>query len=216
MWQKVHPIGFRTWVSKSHPAERFARTKKDNSSMFVEDIIIRNFLEDYYKRSWISKVVIRKTSTEWEILLFTAKPAVILWKEGSKLKTAEDLLKKKLWKLFKITIKEIRTPELSAKIMSEFVATQIEWRMPYRRVAKMAVDKIMEKWAQWVKIQIWGRLNGADMSSSQKFSKWRIPLQTIRADIDYHYTIAMTKYWVLGIKVRICKWENFNKNKESN
>lgn len=214
MWQKVHPIGFRTWVSKSHPAEWFARNRKDNSSMFVEDIQIRNFLEEYYKRSWVSKIVIRKTNTEGEILLFTAKPAVILGKEWSKLKTAEDKLKQKFNKPFKITIKEIKTPELSSKIMSEFVATQIEWRTPYRRVAKMAVDKIIEKWAQWVKIQIWGRLNGADMSSTQKFSKGRIPLQTLRADIDYHYTIAMTKYGVLWIKVWICKWENFSKTKE--
>lgn len=214
MWQKVHPIGFRTGVSKSHPAEWFAKTRRDNSAMFVEDILIRNFLEEYYKRSWVSKIVIRKTSTEWEILLFTAKPAVILGKEWSKLKIAETKLQQKFGKLFKITIKEIKTPELSAKIMSEFVATQIEGRTPYRRVAKTSVDKIMEKWAQWVKIQIWGRLNWADMSSVQKFSKWRIPLQTLRADIDYNFTIAMTKYGVLGIKVWICKWENFSKSKD--
>ena len=214
MWQKVHPIWFRTWVTRSHPAEWFAKTRKDNSSMFVEDILIRNFLEEYYKRSWVSKIVIRKTSTEWEILLFTAKPAVILGKDSSKLKLAELKLHQKFNKSFKITIKEIKTPELSSKIMSEFVATQIEWRTPYRRVAKMAVDKIMEKWAQWVKIQIWGRLNWADMSSVQKFSKWRIPLQTLRADIDYNHCIAMTKYGVLWIKVWICKWESFSKAKD--
>lgn len=180
--------------------------------MFVEDIKIRDFVNNYYVRVGISKVVIRKTSQEAEIIIFTSKPALVLWKDAKILKTCEEKLQAKFWKKFKLVVKEVRVPELSAKIMSEYFASQVEWRTPYRRVAKQMLERIMEKWALWIKIQIGWRLNGADISRAEKFSKWRIPLQTLRADIDYHHTIAMTKYWVLWIKVWICKWEVFGKN----
>ena len=212
MWQKVHPVWFRTGVIKSRPSEWFAKTKSDNAVLFVEDIRMRNFLELYYKRVGISKIVIRKTLQEVEIILFTSKPAAVLGKDGKNLKLCEDKLVAKFGKTAKITVKEVRVPELSAKIMAEYFAMQVEWRTPYRRVAKQMLDKILEKWAIWIKIQIGWRLNGADISRAEKFSKWRIPLQTLRADIDYHATTAATKYWVLGIKVWICKGEIFGKS----
>lgn len=102
-------------------------------------------------------------------------------------------------------MKEIKVPELSAKIMAEFAAIQIEGRMPYRKIAKSVLQKVMEKGAQGVKFQIGGRLGGADISRAEKFIDGRLPLQTLRSDIDYHYTTALTKYGILGIKVWICK-----------
>lgn len=210
MWQKVHPIGFRTGVIKSRQSEWFAKSKQDNRVLFIEDVKVRDYVDAYYARKGIAKIVIRKTMQEGEIILFSSKPAVILGKDAVTLKTLEQQLKSKYGKIFKISVKEVRTPELSAKIMAEFVASQIEGRTPYRRVAKQLLETVMEKWALWVKIQVAGRLNGADISRAEKFIKGRIPLQTLRADIDYWYTTAMTKYGILGIKVWICKGEMFN------
>jgi small subunit ribosomal protein S3 len=215
MWQKVDPRGFRVWVTKSWSSEWFAKTKAQSAQFFVEDIKIRNYIEEVYKRSWISKVVIRKTEKEWEIILFTAKPALILGKDGAKLKELEKNLSEKFWKQFKVVIKDVKVPELSAKIMAEFAATQIESRMPYRKVAKIILQKVKDKWAVWVKVIIAWRLGGTDIARSEMFIDGRVSLQTLRADIDYHYTTALTKYGIIGIKVWIGKGELYTKSKAS-
>lgn len=205
MWQKVNPIGMRVWIMKSRPAEWFAKTRSQGASFFVEDIRIRNFLEKKLARSGVAKIVIRKTLKEGEIIIFASKVGVLMWKNWEKVKQLEEDLTKKFGKPFKVTIKEVRVPELSAKIMAEYIASQLENRMPYRKVVKNVLAKVMEKWAHWIKIQIGGRLGGADIARSEKFIDWRVSLQTFRSDIDYHYLQAMTKYGVLGIKVWIEK-----------
>lgn len=211
MWQKAHPIGMRVWIMKSWPSEWFAKTKKQSSDFFVEDIQIRDFVEKEFPRSWIAKVVIRKTEKECEIIIFSAKVWQLMWKDGEKIKTFESKLKKKFGKDIKINLKDVRNPELSAKVMAEFIASQLENRMPYRKVAKNVMQKVMKKWAKWIKIQIWGRLNWADMARTEMFIDGRVSLQTFRNDIDYHYLQAMTKYWVLGVKVWIEKWVLWSK-----
>lgn len=133
---------------------------------------------------------------------------MIIGKDGKSLESFELRLKKMTGKEFKITIKEVKIPELSAKIMSEFAALQLEGRTPHRRVAKGVMQKVMEKGALGVKVKIGGRLGGADISRSETFSEGRIPLQTLRSDVDYHHTTALTKYGILGVKVWICKGEN--------
>ncbi len=208
MGQKVDPRGHRMGTFKKRPSERFGTTQQQGSSFFVEDIKIRELVESFYFRIGISKVVIRKTEKEGEVLMFTAKPASILGKDGETLAKFEKKLMEITGRPFKVTVKDIKVPELSAKIMSEFMAVQLESRMPYRRVAKSVLQKVMEKGAIGVKVQVGGRLGGADISRSEKFSDGRIPLQTMRADIDYHYTTALTKYGILGIKVWICVGEN--------
>lgn len=213
MGQKVDPRGFRIWVTKLWPCEWFAKTKAQSASFFVEDIKIRNFIDATYKRSWIWKVVIRKTDKEWEIVIFTAKPALIIGKEWKKLEEFQTTLSKKFGKDFKVVVKEIRLPELSARIMSEFACEQLEKRMPYRRVAKTVMQKVMEKWAIWVKVSIGWRLGWVDLSRNEKFIEWRLPLQTLRADIDYHYTTALTKYGILWVKLWIYKWDVHTVNK---
>ncbi len=205
MWQKVNPIGMRVWIMKSRPAEWFAKTRSQGASFFVEDIKIRDFLEKKLARSGVAKIVIRKTLKEGEIIIFASKVGVLMWKNWEKVKQLEEDLTKKFGKPFKVTIKEVRVPELSAKIMAEYIASQLENRMPYRKVVKNVLAKVMEKWAHWIKIQIGGRLGGADIARSEKFIDWRVSLQTFRSDIDYHYLQAMTKYGVLGIKVWIEK-----------
>jgi len=208
MGQKVDPRGHRMGTFKKRPSEWFVTTQQQGADFFVEDIKIRELVEKFYFRIGISKVVIRKTEKEGEVLLFTAKPASILGKDGETLAKFEKKLHAITGRTFKVTVKDIKVPELSAKIMSEFMAVQLESRMPYRRVAKSVLQKIMEKGAIGVKVQVGGRLGGADISRSEKFSDGRIPLQTMRADIDYHYTTALTKYGILGIKVWICNGEN--------
>lgn len=198
-------------ITQKWSSEWFVTTQMQGAAYFVEDVKIREFIDSFYFRAGISKVIIRKTDHEGEIMIFTAKPATIIGKDGKKLEEFEAALLAKISaKKFKITVKEIKVPELSAKIMSEFAALQLENRMPYRRVAKSVLEKVMEKGAVGVKIQVGGRLGGVDLSRSEKFTEGRIPLQTLRADIDYHYTTALTKYGILGIKVRICKGENVN------
>ena len=127
-------------------------------------------------------------------------------KNGAKIKEIEDELKKRFDKEFKLTVKEVKNPELSAKIMAEFIASQLEARMPFRKVAKNVLQKVMEKWAQGVKVQIWGRLGGTDIAITEKFINGRVSLQTFRSDIDYCHLQAKTKYGVLGVKVWIQKW----------
>ncbi len=215
MWQKVNPIWMRVWTMKSWPAEWFAKTKMASADFFVEDIKIRNFIDKLFPRAGISKVVIRKTLREWEIIIFASKVGVIMWKQWAKIKEAEESLKKMFSKDFKINIKEVRLPELSARVMAEFIATQLEARMPYRKVAKNTLSKILEKWALWAKIQIWGRLNGSDIARTEKFIEWRVSLQTFRSDIDYYYLQAMTKYWVLWVKVWIEKGTLYGNKKKT-
>lgn len=195
----------RVGIMKSRPAEWFAKTRRLGADFFVEDIQIRNFVEKQLARSGVAKVVIRKTLKEGEIIIFASKVGVLMGKNGERIKKLEEDLSKKFGKPFKINVKEVRTPELSAKIMAEYIASQLEARMPYRKVVKNVLAKVMEKGANGIKIQIGGRLGGADIARSEKFIDGRVSLQTFRSDIDYHYMQAMTKYGVLGIKVWIEK-----------
>lgn len=206
MWQKVNPVGMRVGIMKSRPCEWFSRNKQQDRTFFVEDMKIRNEVESAFPKSWIAKTVIRKTNKEVEVIIFTSKVGILMWKQWNKLKEFEDKLKAKFKKDIKITIKEIKNPELSAKVMAEFISSQLEARMPYRKVAKNAIQKVMEKWATGIKIQVWWRLWWVDISRSEKFIDWKVSLQTFRSDIDYHYMQAMTKYWVLWVKVWIQKW----------
>lgn len=211
MWQKADPRGLRVGVTKSRSSERFAKTKRQGAQFFVQDMQVRKFVEDSYKRSGIAKIVIRKTDKECEIIIFTAKPALILWKEGKKVEDFQKKLVAKFGGEFKVVLKDVRLPELSAKIMGEYAAQQLEARMPFRRVAKTILQKVMEKGATGVKVQVSGRLGGVDLSRSEKFSQGRVSLQTLRSDIDYHVTTALTKYGILGIKIWISKGDIVSK-----
>ena len=211
MWQKAHPVGLRVWVIKSRTSERHAKDKKQNAEFFVEDIKLRRLVDSFYKRAGISKVVIRKTAKEWEIIFFASKVGLIKGKDGSKIKEFENLILKKFNKVFKVSIKAVKIPELSSRIMAEHIATQLEGRMPFRKVAKQVIAQVMEKGALWVKIRVWWRLWWVDIARNETFSKGRVPLQTLRADIDYYYTVASTKYGALWIKVRVAKWEIYAK-----
>ncbi len=216
MWQKIDPRWFRVWITKPWLNEWIAKTKSQSADFFVEDVKINKFVDNYFKRAGIWKVVIRKTDRDWEVIIFTSKPAVVIWKQWANLEKFQQALKKKFNKDFKVNVKEIKNPELSAKIVSELASEQIEKRMPFRRVGKSIVQKVMDKGALWVKFYIAWRLGWSDIARSESLIKWRVPLQTLKADIDYHYTTAVTKYWVLWIKIWIYKWDIYNKTNTSN
>ena len=211
MWQKVNPIWMRVWAMKSWPCE--SKTKSQWAAFFVEDIKIRDFIEKKYPQTGIAKVIIRKTQKECELIIFTSKVWVLMWKQWANIKDLETELERKFHKKFKVNIKEVKVPELSAKIMAEFISSQLENRMPYRKVAKNVLQKVMQKWANWIKISVGWRLNWAEIARAEKFIDGRVSLQTFRSDIDYHYMQAMTKYWVLWVKVRIEKGTLYNKKK---
>ncbi len=213
MWQKVNPIWMRVGTMKSRPSEWFAKSKLQWADFFVEDIKIRNFIEKKYAQSGIAKLIIRKTSKECEVIIFTSKVWVLMWKQWENIKNLENELNKKFNKKFVINVKEVKVPEFSAKIMAEFISSQLENRMPYRKVAKNVLQKVMQKGANGIKISIWWRLNWAEIARAEKFIDGRVSLQTFRSDIDYHDMQAMTKYWVLGVKVWIEKWTLYNKKR---
>ncbi len=215
MASKSHPIGMRVGIMKSRPAERFAKYKRTGADFFVEDIKMRKFVDDFFSRSGISKVVIRKTAKEGEIIIFSSKVGVLMGKQGAKIKEFEDALKKKFKKDMKVIIKEVKVPELSAKIMAEFIASQLEARMPFRKVAKWVLQKVMEKGASGIKIQVGGRLWWVDISRTEKFIQGRVSLQTFRSDIDFYYLQARTKYGMLGVKVWIEKGVLYNKSQSN-
>lgn len=154
MGQKADPRGLRVGHTQKWVAEWFVTSQKDASSFFVEDIKIREFIEEFYYRAGIAKTVIRKTGKDGEILIFTAKPAAIIGRDGEKLAEFEKKVKKMTGKTFKAKIKEVKAPELSAKIMAEFACMQLENRISYRRVAKGILQKVMEKGAIGVKIKV--------------------------------------------------------------
>ncbi|MEF2175750.1 MAG: 30S ribosomal protein S3 [Candidatus Absconditabacteria bacterium] len=205
MGHKVDPRGFRIGFVKSWPCEWFAKNKRQTEEFFLEDHSLRTFIDKFFGRAGIGKVVIRRNEKESEVLIFTAKPALVIGKDGTKLQDFQNSIESKFKKTFKIIVKEIKTPEHSAKIMGEFACEQLEKRVPFRRVAKGVLQKCMEKGVTGVKIQVGGRLGGVDLSRVEKFIEGRVPLQTIRSDIDYHYTTALTKYGILGVKVWIYK-----------
>jgi len=214
MGQKVDPRWFRVGHMRPRPSEWFANTKKELADYTVEDLLVRKATDKFYPNSGIAKILFRKGKEKNEILIFTAKPALILWKGWVKIKSFKKSLNKEFWHDFEVVVKEIRTPETSARIMAEFACAQLEKRMPFRRVAKGIIEKTMQKWAIGIKILIGWRLNGADIARHESFIDWRVPLQTLRADIDYHYAPAVTKYGVLWVKVWIYKGDFGAKSEE--
>ena len=218
MWQKVDPRGFRTGIVKGWVSEYFAPTKEKSVKYMVQDLKVRNLTDKFYKYCGVSKVVFRKgetaENTKNDILIFTAKPALVLGKDGKKLEEYKALLKKTFGEDFDVIVKELSKPESSAKVMADHVTQQLEKRVAYRKVIKSVIEKVMWRGLKGIKIQIAWRLNGAEMARSETFKEGRIPLQTLRADVDYHYTTALTKYGILGIKVWIYKWD-IDENRKS-
>jgi small subunit ribosomal protein S3 len=206
MGQKVHPTGIRLGIVKSHNSVWYA-DKSGYAKNLISDLEVRSFVEKELAHASVSRVLIERPAQSVRLTIFTARPGIVIGKKGEDV----DKLRKKLTAMtgvpVQINIEEIRKPDLDAKLTAQNVAQQLERRVMFRRAMKRAVQNAMRQGALGVKIQIGGRLGGAEIARSEWYREGRVPLHTLRADIDYATYEAHTTYGVLGIKVWIFKGE---------
>lgn len=210
MGQKVHPIGIRIGIIRTWDSKWFA-DKKKFTKLFHQDLEIRKTILEKLKDAGVSQIEIHRTTNQVILNIHTARPGVVIGSQGKAIEDIRALLEKKFNEKFHVNIMEIKKPYLDAVILADLIGKQIERRIPYRRACKMAIDRSMEAGAKGVKTQVSGRLNGVEISRSEKFSAGKIPLQTFRSDIDYTCYRAMTTYGVIGVKVWIYRGPIFKK-----
>lgn len=209
MGQKVNPVGLRLGIVKGWDSAWFGG--KDFSDKIVEDHKIRKYIQARIPKGGISKVIIERTLKRITLTIHTARPGVVIGKGGSEVDKIKEELKKLTGKDLQINIFEIKRPELDAKLVGESIAQQLQARISYRRAMKQAIASAMRVGAQGIKVKVSGRLGGAEMARSEQYKEGRIPLHTLRADIDYAISEANTVYGKIGIKVWIFKGEVFGK-----
>src|SRR4028119_1937675 len=207
MGQKTNPIGARLGIIRGWESNWYG-SKKDYSKKLIEDHKIRTYLNARINKGGISKIVIERTLNKLIVTIHTSKPGIIIGKGGGEVDRIKEELKKLTGKEdVQINILEIRRPELDAMIVADTIARQIENRINFKRATKMAIASTLRMGAEGVKIQLSGRLNGAEIARTEKFMQGRVPLHTFRMDIDYANVFAQTVYGKIGIKVWICKGE---------
>ncbi|MBL3656818.1 30S ribosomal protein S3 [Fulvivirga sediminis] len=209
MGQKVNPVAFRLGIIKGWDSSWYGG--KDFSDKLVEDHNIRNYIAARIPKGGISKVVIERTLKRITLTVHTARPGVVIGKGGAEVDKIKEELKKLTGKDVQINIFEVKRPELDAKLVGESIAQQLQARISYRRAMKQAIASAMRVGAQGIKIKVSGRLGGAEMARTEQYKDGRIPLHTLRADIDYAISEANTVYGKIGIKVWIFKGEVYGK-----
>ncbi len=201
MGQKVNPHGLRVGVISDWDSKWYA--EKDFADNLVEDYKIREFLKKKLYSAGISKIEIERTADKVKAIVYTAKPGVVIGKGGSEIEKVKAQLSKMTTKKLSIDIKEVKKPDNDAQLVAENIATQLENRISFRRAMKSAMSRTMKSGAKGIKTAVSGRLGGADMARTEFYSEGNIPLQTLRADIDYGFAEADTTYGKLGVKVWI-------------
>ena len=209
MGQKTNPIGNRLGIIRGWDSAWYGGN--DFGDKIAEDSKIRKYVNARLAKASVSKVIIERTLKLVTITICSARPGIIIGKGGSEVDRLKEELKKLTQKDVQINIYEIKRPEVDAKLVGESIARQIEGRISYRRAVKMAIASAMRMGAEGIKIQVSGRLNGAEMARSEMYKDGRTPLHTFRADIDYALVESHTTYGVLGVKVWICKGELYGK-----
>ena len=205
MGQKVNPISNRLGIIRGWDSNWFGG--KNFGENLVEDQKIRNYLNERMAKASVSKIVIERTLKLVTITICTARPGIVIGKGGQDVDKLKEELKKLYKKDIQINIFEVKKPELDANIVANNIARQVEGKISYRRAIKMAIQSTMRAGAEGIKVQISGRLNGAEMARKEMYKEGRTPLHTFRADIDYCQAEALTKVGLLGIKVWICRGE---------
>lgn len=218
MGQKVHPTGIRLGISTDWNSKWYA-SSKEYPKFLMEDIKIRDYLSSELKNASVSKILIERPTKEAVVTVFTSRPGIVIGKKGEDIekyreKIANILGTKK--STVKLNVKEIRKPELNARLVSEGIAQQLERRIMYRRAMKRAVTNTMRLGALGIKVNVAGRLNGAEIARSEWYREGRVPLHTLKAGIDFGFSEALTTYGIIGIKVWIYSEESGNDDLKQN
>ncbi len=212
MGQKVNPVGLRVGIIRDWDSRWYAN-KNDVADLLHEDIKIRELLEELYENSAVSRIEIERLKKRIVITVHTAKPGMVIGREGSVKKRVVSKLNELTDKQIILNVVEIKKPELDAKLVAEAIAKQLENRASFRRVQKMAIQRAMRSGAKGCRTLVSGRLGGAEMARNEGYNEGNVPLHTLRADIDYSIEEAHTTYGKLGIKVWIYKGEILPKKK---
>ena len=205
MGQKVHPIGFRTGIMQPHKSRWYA-SKKEFSNLLLEDHKIRNFIKNHpsktqYRSAGIDRIEIERTRDEVKVVLYVARPGLIIGKKGQEVELLQEELQNLTGRRVNLKVEEIARPEIMAQLISEEIALQLSKRASFRRTLKRAIETTMDNGAKGIKIQLSGRLGGAEMARCEKATAGSLPLSTLRAKIDYGFTEAMTAQGHIGIQV---------------
>jgi small subunit ribosomal protein S3 len=203
--QKTHPVGFRLGIVRAWDSNWY--DDKSFSGKLQEDSLIRNYVRNRLKKAGIARVQIDRTPKRAVVTIHTSRPGIVIGKSGKEIAQLEEELKKVTSKEIKILIHEIKRPELDASLVAEAIAGQLEGRISFRRAMKQSITAAMRMGAEGIKVMCAGRLGGAEIARTEHYKDGRIPLQTLRADIDYAGATAHTIYGTIGVKVWICKGE---------
>ena len=211
MGQKVHPTGIRLGIVKKHTSVWYAEGK-DYAQYLLADLEVREFIKKKLANASVSRVEIERSAQTAKLTIFTARPGIVIGKKGEDVESLRRILTKKMGIPVQINIEEIRKPDLDALLVADSVASQLERRVMFRRAMKRAVQNAMRQGAEGIKVQVGGRLGGAEIARSEWYREGRVPLHTLRADIDYGTAEANTTYGIIGVKVWIFKGEIMNLN----
>jgi small subunit ribosomal protein S3 len=211
MGQKIHPTGFRLALNKNW-ASRWYANNKNFPVMLLEDVRVRDFLKEKLGHAAVSRVVIERPAKNARITIYSARPGVVIGKKGEDIESLKGQLQRMLGVPVHVNIEEVRKPELDAQLIADSIAQQLQKRIMFRRAMKRAITNAMRLGAQGIKIMSAGRLNGIEIARTEWYREGRVPLHTIRAEIDYGFAEAKTTYGVIGIKVWVFKGEIVAKN----
>jgi len=213
MGQKVHPTGIRLGIVKKHTSVWFAEGKNYAKNLLI-DLQVRDFVKKRLANASVARVEIERPAQTAKITIFTARPGIVIGKKGEDVEALRGVLSEKMGVPVHINIEEIRKPDLDAQLVADSVAQQLERRVMFRRAMKRVVQNAMRQGAQGIKVQVGGRLGGAEIARSEWYREGRVPLHTLRADIDYATSEASTTYGLIGIKVWIFKGEILDLNEQ--
>ena len=209
MGQKVNPTGIRLGIVKKHTSVWYA-SGRDYARYLLEDMEVRDLVKKKLAAASVSRVEIERPAQTARVTVFTARPGIVIGKKGEDVEKLRAELNKKIGVPVHINIEEIRKPDLDAQLVADSVAQQLERRVMFRRAMKRVMQNAMRQGAQGIKVQVSGRLGGAEIARSERYHEGRVPLHTLRADIDYATSEALTTYGIIGIKIWIFKGEVFD------
>lgn len=211
MGQKIHPTGFRLSVTRNWSSRWYANST-NFSGMLKEDIDVREYLKKKLSHASVGRVVIERPAKNARVTIFSARPGIVIGKKGEDIEHLKADLQKRMGVPVHVNIEEIRKPEIDAQLIADSIAQQLEKRIMFRRAMKRAMQNAMRLGAQGIKIMSSGRLNGAEIARREWYREGRVPLHTLRADIDYGFAEAKTTYGIIGIKVWVFKGEVLNRD----